>query len=159
MKILAQSTDGVDVLVGAILGECPNAAARKLEELDAKLFCELANETWSGKRRFAADRRDWRTILTLAGAAACRRAPHLGHLGSLLPFLERSDFATLALSVYLRFLSRNKRPIAKSSSASGHPSVSMECMKKPFRGVGRRLNGKGIAKQPNLGASQRSLVA
>ena len=34
MKILAQSTDGVDVLVGAILGECPNAAARKLEELD-----------------------------------------------------------------------------------------------------------------------------
>ena len=76
-----------------------------------------------------------------------------------LPFLERSDFATLALSVYLRFLSRNKRPIAKSSSASGHPSVSMECMKKPFRGVGRRLNGKGIAKQPSLGASQRPLVA
>ena len=159
MKILAQSIDGVEALVGAILGECPNAAARKLEELDAKLFCELANETWSGKRRFAAVRSDWRTILALAGAAACRRAPHLGHLGSLLPFLERSDSATLALSVYLRFLSRNKRPIAKSSSASGHPSVSMECMKKPFRGVGRRLNGKGIAKQPNLGASQRSLVA
>ena len=37
VKILAQSTDGVDILVGAILGECPNAAARKLEELDAKL--------------------------------------------------------------------------------------------------------------------------
>ena len=31
MKILAQSADGVDVLVGAILGECPNAAARKLD--------------------------------------------------------------------------------------------------------------------------------
>ena len=159
MKILAQSTDGVDILVGAILGECPNAAARKLEELDAKLFCELANETWSGKRRFAAVRSDRRTILALAGAAACGRASHLGHLGSLLPFLERSGFATLALSVYLRFLSLDKRPIAKSSSASGLPSVSMESMKKPFRGVGRRLNGKGIAKQPNLGASQRSLVA
>ena len=40
MKILAQSTDGVDVLVGAILGECPNAAARKLEELDAGSLAE-----------------------------------------------------------------------------------------------------------------------
>lgn len=64
-------------MVGALLGECPNAAARKLEELDAKLFCELANETWSGKRRFAAVRRDWRTILTLAGAAAFRRRYYL----------------------------------------------------------------------------------
>ena len=77
MKILAQSTDGVDILVGAILGECPNAAARKLEELDAKLFCELANETWSGKRRFVTVKRDWRTILTLAGAVTFRRRYYL----------------------------------------------------------------------------------
>ena len=34
MKILEQSIDGVNVLISAILGECPNAAARKLEELD-----------------------------------------------------------------------------------------------------------------------------
>ena len=77
VKILAQSTDGVDILVGAILGECPNAAARKLEELDAKLFCELANETWSGKRRFVTVKRDWRTILTLAGAVTFRRRYYL----------------------------------------------------------------------------------
>ena len=77
MKILAQSADGVDVLVGAILGECPNAAARKLEELDAKLFCELASETWSGKRRFVTIRRDRRTILTLAGAVTFRRRYYL----------------------------------------------------------------------------------
>ncbi len=77
MKILAQSTDGVDILVGPILGECPNAAARKLEELDAKLFCGLANETWSGKRRFVMVKTDWRTILTLAGAVTFRRRYYL----------------------------------------------------------------------------------
>ena len=77
MKILAQSTDGVDILVGPILGECPIAAARKLEELDAKLFCGLANETWSGKRRFVMVKKDWRTILTLAGAVTFRRRYYL----------------------------------------------------------------------------------
>ena len=65
MKILVQFTDGVDILVDAILGECPNAAARKLEELDAKLFRELANKTRSGKMRFVTVKRDWMTILTL----------------------------------------------------------------------------------------------
>ena len=85
-------------MISAILGECPNAAARKLEELDAKLFCELASETWSGKRRFVTIRRDRRTILTLAGAVTFRRRYYLDRSTGECTSQEKVDSA---VSIFL----------------------------------------------------------